>query len=64
MFQQVFDMKQIDELAKAQLLWFCADYTGGNKPYKWSGHPSDLPSDHYARGYYQRQWRYYLLLEE
>ena len=60
MFQQVFDIKQIDTLAEAQLLWYCADFTHGKKPYKYAGKKADLPSSHYNGP----TWKYYVLLEE
>lgn len=66
MFQQVFDMKQIDELAKAQLLWYTADFIGvRTQPYCYAGKPHDLPSAHAAKRQHKNEgWKFFILLEE
>lgn len=64
-FQQVFDMKQIDELAKAQLLWYTADFLDATQPYCYAGKPPDLPSAHAAKSQTDRRdWEFFILLEE
>ena len=59
-------MKQIDELAKAQLLWYKADFLRNIKqPYNYAGRPSDLPSAHAANSQYKNDgWKFFILLEE
>lgn len=65
MFQQVFDRKQIDELAEAQLLWYLADFhADGAHAYDFDGDEDDLPSAVCGRSASPREWKFYILLEE
>ena len=66
-FVEVLDIRTIDELAKAQLLWYVdppyVDDDADPRPYAYSGRETDLPSV-FDRTEANKEWRYYILVEE